>query len=144
MNIHFLTKCAAASVLLSIAGICGAHSTNDSDGSMLLAYRADDGSIDPESAQNAAEMRRIAARDGYITLWILPIAVGMDETESDAKGMLERTCTSIVGPLASRGLVSVPSSRSLAAANTCLVRASPASISLLLHDDRVKQVMGAK
>lgn len=144
VNTQSLLSCAAANLLLLFAGICMAHSSYDGDGSMLLAYRASDGSITPDSAQSAAEMRRIADRNGYITLWILPASVGLNETEAASGIQLERVCMSILSPLVSRGLISIPTNRPVSAANTCLVRAASEAITLLLRDSRVRQIMGAK
>jgi hypothetical protein len=135
--------CAIAATLTSMlthpAGAEGAYRASRTP---WVVYRDALGQLTPESIPAAQKMRQKAARDGYITLWL---EVGPNGAGKPAAANVDfgRVCQKILEPLAARALISHPSSGPRNTGPVCLIRAKPAGLSVLLRDERFRQIMGA-
>lgn len=105
-------------------------------------YRDARAQLTPESIQAAQKMRRKAARDGYITLWLLIDSNRAGEPAA-SNDEYNRACQEILQPLVARALVSHPSTGPRNTGAVCLIRATTAGVSALLRSERVRQIMGA-
>ena len=135
--------CAMAAALISImADAAGAQATYRATGAPWVVYRDAQGQLTRDSIQAAQKMRRKAARDGYITLWLL-IDSNQAGEPAVSNDEYNRACQEILQPLVARALVSHPSGGPRNTGPVCLIRATTAGVSALLRNERVHQIMGA-
>ena len=135
--------CTMAAALISIAASqAGAQAAYRASGAPWVVYRDARGQMTPESTQAAQKMPHKAARDGYITLWLL-IDAQAAAAPPVSNDEYSRACQEILQPLVARALVSHPSGGPRNTGPVCLIRATTAGVSALLRNERVHQIMGA-
>lgn len=143
MKILNISGAMAAAAMAIMTSSSVAESTSYGHSSPWLVYRAADGQLPPESRQNARKMQQKAARDGYITLWLL-----LDSEIDGQSGPLTDeeyglACVEMLQPLVDRLVVWHPTNGPSNSGPVCLIRASAAGVAMLVRDERLHQIMGA-
>jgi len=144
MNIRSTIFATSLFLLCSVSFFASA-----SEGKPLVFYRDSAGAVSKQSKNDAVEMRKVAAQDGYITIWLLadyPFNVyrtEMTDEEIDAqRNGVASEFAEILDPLVADGRVHYPKAGPLIKGPGCLVRDTVSGLNALLNDERIVQITG--
>ena len=110
----------------------------------LAVYHEADGKLTKSSKNNAATMRRIAAKRGYITLWVtanVDFDPNIDDLSEAERVSQQRAATEklmdVLQPLVDADKVWHPSAGPYIQGPGCIIRATAAGVSRLVRDSRI-------
>jgi len=136
--------------LVLSAGVISTQYSIAQNNAGLFIYRDAHGHLTPESKVAAKQMTRMAAHNGYVTLWLTldyEINLYLDkETEQEAiaaqNAAIRAGLDEVLSPMVARGAVWHPEAGPLIQGPGCTVRATVAGLRRLIRDERIIQIVG--
>ena len=116
----------------------------------LTIYRDLAGNLTAESKEAAKDIRRIAQRQGYVTLWLTlnyEIDLYLDETTQQAEIAAQNQAIrgafeEILSPMAHQGAIWYPEAGPYFQGPGTVIRANVAGLRRLIRDERIIQIVG--
>ena len=116
-------------------------------GESIVYYRDFDGSVNAASKVYSKQMKQIAAKNGYVTLWLTidyPVNVNFEsmtpEELAEQEAEISAEIDTILNPLIERNKVWHPATGKFVKGPGCVVRATTAGLVHLLKDERILQI----
>ena len=122
----------------------------DGDSQSLTFYRLPSGEITEQSVRDGKTMRKLARKEGHITLWLtsgVQFSVSFEsmspEELEEQKSRVADEFSEVLGPMIEANNVWEPKFGRYIRGPGCVVRANAKGVRQLLHDERIVQIVAA-